>query len=173
MSKTVSEILQLVGGQLVGPLSSTPLAGVASLKEAGPGQVSFLSNPRYRKQVLTTQATLVFVAPDFDDCKPAPGQNFIRVQNPSLAFAKVTELFAPKPVAWPPGIHPTAVIHGSAKIGKDVSIQPHVVIEAGAQIGDRTVIGANTYIGHETRIGAGRRVTASGRRVGSSNRSPR
>ena len=61
---------------------------------------------------------------------------------------------APKPIVFTAGIHPTAVVDPTAKIGNDVSIQPHAVIESGAEIGDNTVIGAGSYVGHETIIGA-------------------
>jgi UDP-3-O-[3-hydroxymyristoyl] glucosamine N-acyltransferase len=62
--------------------------------------------------------------------------------------------FAPKPIQFAPGIHPTAVVDPSAQLGKRVSIQPHAVIEAGARIGDDTIIGAASYVGHETTIGS-------------------
>jgi UDP-3-O-[3-hydroxymyristoyl] glucosamine N-acyltransferase len=62
--------------------------------------------------------------------------------------------FAPKPIQFVPGIHPTAVVDPSAQLGERVSIQPHAVIEAGARIGDDTIIGAGGYIGHETTIGS-------------------
>src|SRR5205809_7444715 len=79
----------------------------------------------------------------------------IRVANPTKAFEQVVFKFAPKAIAFTPGIHPTAVVDPSAQIGKCVSIQPHAVIESGARIGDDTIIGAGSYIGHETVIGPG------------------
>jgi UDP-3-O-[3-hydroxymyristoyl] glucosamine N-acyltransferase len=62
--------------------------------------------------------------------------------------------FAPKPITFTPGIHPSAVVDASAQLGNRVSIQPLAVIEAGAQIGDDTIIGAGSYVGHETVIGS-------------------
>src|SRR5439155_23304144 len=61
--------------------------------------------------------------------------------------------FAPKPIAFTPGVHPSAIVDQSAKLGARVSIQPHAVIESGAIVGDNTVIGTGSYIGHETIIG--------------------
>src|SRR5262249_58586940 len=78
----------------------------------------------------------------------------IGVSNPTKAFEQVVLKFAPKPINFAPGIHPTAVVDPSAQLGECVSIQPLAVIEAGAKIGDDTVIGAGSYIGHETVIGA-------------------
>lgn len=71
------------------------------------------------------------------------------------AFEQVVMKLAPPPIEFAPGIHPSAIVDPSAKLGKDVSIQPYVVIESGVTIGDHTIIGAQTYVGHETVIGAG------------------
>ena len=62
--------------------------------------------------------------------------------------------FAPKPITFAAGIHPSAVVDRSAQLGERVSIQPHAVVEAGARIGDDTIIGAGSYVGHETTIGS-------------------
>jgi UDP-3-O-[3-hydroxymyristoyl] glucosamine N-acyltransferase len=79
----------------------------------------------------------------------------IRVGDPSKAFEQVVLKLAPKPVTFPAGIHSTAIVDPSAKIGARVSLQPYVVIEANVSIGDETVIGAGSYLGHETKIGSG------------------
>src|SRR5437763_5916806 len=97
-----------------------------------------------------TRASAVFVPLDFSE-ETAAAQ--IRVANPSKAFEQVVLKLAPKPIAFAPGVHPTAVVDPTAKIGKAVSIQPHAVVESGAAIGDNTVVGAGSYIGHETTIG--------------------
>src|SRR5206468_9976928 len=97
-----------------------------------------------------TRASAVFVPSDFSE-KTAAAQ--IRVADPSKAFEQVVIKLAPKPVAFAPGIHATAVVDPSAKVGARVSIHPHAVIAAGASIGDETVIGAGSYIGHERKIG--------------------
>src|SRR5205814_1448790 len=83
------------------------------------------------------------------------GAAVIRVQSPAKAFEQVVTKFAPPPIKFAPGIHPSAVIHPRAKLGDHISIQPLVVIEAGARIGSRTVIGAGSYIGHDVVIGDG------------------
>ena len=62
--------------------------------------------------------------------------------------------FAPKPITFTPGIHPSAVVDSSVQLGDRVSIRPLAVIEAEAQIGDDTIIGAGSYVGHETIIGS-------------------
>ena len=79
--------------------------------------------------------------------------DLIRVQSPAKSFEQIARQFAPAPVTFAAGIHSTAVVDPSAKLGKGVSIQPYVVIEPGVEIAEDTVIGAGTYIGCETVIG--------------------
>src|SRR5439155_22683693 len=97
------------------------------------------------------RASAVFVPPDF--AEPINAAQ-IRVSNPTKAFEEVVLKFAPKPITFTPGIHPSAVVDPSVQIGDRVSIQPLAVIEAGAKIGDDTIIGAGSYVGHETIIGS-------------------
>ena len=78
--------------------------------------------------------------------------------NPAKAFEQVVVRFAPNPITFAPGVHPSAVVDPTAKLGARVSIQPYAVIEAGVSIGDGTIIGAGTYIGHETSIGVSCRI---------------
>jgi UDP-3-O-[3-hydroxymyristoyl] glucosamine N-acyltransferase len=77
----------------------------------------------------------------------------VRVENPARAFAQLLEKFAPAPIPFLPGVHPTAVLGRGVVLGDNVSVQPYVVIEEGVQIGANTVIGAHGYIGHEAQIG--------------------
>ena len=126
------------------------ISGAASLSEAVPGEVSFYADPRYMSRLKKTRASAVFVTCDFSEKTDAAQ---IRVASPSKAFEQVVFKLAPKPIVFTPGIHSTAIVDPSAKIGRDVSIQPHTVIEANALIGDKTVIGAGCYVGHESVLG--------------------
>lgn len=146
---TLKEIATLVGGELQGD-GAIPISGAASLAEATANEISFFYHPRYMTQLRKTQAAAVVVPQNFDAEIPLPT---IRVQNPAQSFQQIVLKFAPPPVKFAPGIHATAVIDSTAKIGERVSIQPHAVIEAGAEIGDDTVIGANSYVGHDVVIG--------------------
>jgi UDP-3-O-[3-hydroxymyristoyl] glucosamine N-acyltransferase len=139
----------LCGGELRGD-PTQKITGAASLSEAVPGEIAFYADPRYMPRLRTTRASAVFVPPDFSE-KISAAQ--IRVANPSRAFEQVVLKLAPKPIAFAPGVHSSATIDPTAKLGSQVTIQPHAVIEAGAIIGDNAVIGGGTYIGHETVIG--------------------
>ena len=148
---TVKELAALSGGELVGD-PTLKITGAASLSEAEQGNVSFFTDRKYIGLLRKTRASAVFVPPDF--AEPISATQ-IRVSSPAKAFEEVLLKFAPEPITFPPGIHPTAVIDSSAQLGQGVSIQPLAVIDAGARIGDGTIIGAGSYIGHETVIGSG------------------
>src|ERR1043165_6085085 len=148
---TVKELAALSGGELVGD-PTLKINGAASLSEATPGEISFFTDRKYIGLLRKTRASAIFVPPDF--AEPISATQ-IRVSSPAKAFEEVLLKFAPEPITFPPGIHPTAVIDPSAQLGRGVSIQPLAVIDAGARIGDGTIIGAGSYIGHETVIGSG------------------
>src|SRR5213596_3011494 len=151
MTFTLQQLATTSGGELVGD-PSLQIMGAASLTEATPGEISFFANRKYIGLLRRTHASAVFVPADFAEAI-TPAQ--IRVANPTKAFEQVVFKFAPKAIAFTPGIHPTAVVDATAQLGQRVSIQPHAVIEAGARIADDTIIGAGSYIGHETVIGPG------------------
>lgn len=147
---TLKEIAEHSAGELQGD-SAVKITGAASLAEATRGEISFFANPKYAAQLKKTQASALFVPENFAESTSAVQ---IRVANPAKAFEQVVMKFAPKPIQFPAGIHPSAIVDLTVKLGKDVSIQPHAVIEAGSVIGDNTLIGAGSYIGHDTVIGA-------------------
>ena len=149
MTFTLEQLAKTSGGELVGD-PSLRITGAASLAEATPGEISFFANSKYIGLLRKTRASAVFVPSHFADTLDGAQ---IRVSNPTKAFEQVVLKFAPKPIQFARGIHPTAVVDPSAQLGERVSIQAHAVIEAGVTIGDDTIIGAGSYVGHETTIG--------------------
>jgi len=150
MTFTLEELATMSGGELIGE-PAQKITGAASLAEAVGGEISFFNNPKYIAQLRKTRASAVFVPIDFAE-QIAPAQ--IRVPNPAKAFEQVVMKLAPKPITFAPGIHASAMVDPSARLGERVSIQPYAVIERGVDIGDDTIIGAGSYIGHETVLGA-------------------
>jgi len=150
MSFTVGELAKMCDGTVSGDAADT-ITGAASLAEATSGEITFYGNPRYLAAFRRTRASAALVPQDFEE--QIVGAQ-IRVADPSKAFEQVVLKFAPQPISFPPGIHPSAVIAPEASLGKNVAIGPYVVVEADARIGDGTRIGAHSYIGHETTIGA-------------------
>jgi len=128
--------------------------GIASLGAAHPGDLSFLGNPKYKAEVAASAASLILLPTDYVG-EPAPGQQFLFVEKPSVALARlcarVEQLLWPKPA---PGIHPTAVIAAGAQIAASATIGPLCVIEADAIIGERTHLQAQVFVGRNARIGA-------------------
>ena len=152
MTITVQELAALVGGQFAFPAEgSKTIGGGAAIAEAGEGDFTFFGNAKYLAALKTCRATAALVPLDFSEEIPPIA---IRVENPSLAFAKLLEKFAPAPQKFAPGIHASAVIGSGVSIGEGASIQPFVVIEDEASVGAGSVVGAHGYIGHGASVGA-------------------
>jgi UDP-3-O-[3-hydroxymyristoyl] glucosamine N-acyltransferase len=149
VAHTVGSIAAAIGGTVEGD-PGTPILGVAGLREAETGELSFLANPKYSHAVAVTRASAVIVGPGFQDTRNCA---LIRVENPDKGFTQAVMLLAPAPVVPAAGIHPTAVVAPDAKIGAGASVGPCCVIEPGVVIGARCAIGAGCYIGHGCRIG--------------------
>jgi len=134
----------------VGDGAESVVTGINDLRSAQPDQVSFLANGKYEPLARASRAAAILVSP-----KDAPRFTFTRivVESPSLAFGKISGLFAPAAIRDEPGIHPTAVVAPDAVVGEGASIGPHAVISAGVRLGARTVIGTNCFIGEQTTIG--------------------
>jgi UDP-3-O-[3-hydroxymyristoyl] glucosamine N-acyltransferase len=144
----LAELARLLNAQLHGN-GETEVTGVAGIEDAGPGQVTFVANPKYSSLARTTRAAAILVTEDFPQVEAAT----LRTANPYLAFARAIEIFYQPPV-YAPGIHPTAVIHPTARLGQNCHIGPHVVIDAHAVIGDDATLLAHTVIYPGVRIGA-------------------
>ncbi len=150
MAWTVAELAAKLGGTVEGDGGAT-VANLAGLREAQPGDLSFLSNPRYAGQMAATVATAVLVNNDWSGpCRAT----LIRVANADHAFADAARWLSPPPAEPPNGIHPTAVIAEGVELGPGVSVGPHCVIESGVKIGADTVLWALCFVGHGTSIGA-------------------
>jgi UDP-3-O-[3-hydroxymyristoyl] glucosamine N-acyltransferase len=150
MTFTLQDVATICGGEIVGD-PTLQITGAASLGEATPGEISFFANRKYIGLLRKTRASAVFVPPDF--AEPIDAAQ-IRVSDPTKAFEQVVLKFAPKPITFAPGIHPSALVDASAQLGQRISIQPLAIIEPGAKIGDDTIIGAGSYVGQETLIGS-------------------
>jgi len=130
--------LSVLAAHLGATLHGDPDAEVTAasgLETAGPGQLTFVANPKYTPLARTTQATAVLVDPAFEQIAAAT----LRISNPYLAFARSLELLY-QPASYPPGIHPTAILSPTAQVA------PGAHIGAYAVIGDHVVIGPSAII---------------------------
>ena len=149
---TSAQLAARVGGELVGP-GDVVVEGVAGLSLAGPGDVSFLGDPRYRPQVLPSAAGVVLIPREGFAEPPPAGRAWIKCDDPAQAFAALVPLFVAPPVRYAPGIHPTAFVHETARVAATAHVGPQAVIEAGAVVGENSVVCGTAYVGHETAIG--------------------
>ena len=152
MSATIKlgQLAEFLGATLRGD-KDKDINGLATLREAGPDQISFLANPQYRKFLTDTQAAAVLL-------KPADADSFagnaLLVPDPYLAYARISHLFDPKPKAAA-GIHPTAVIADDAVVDPAASIGAFAIVESGARIAAQVTVGAHCFIGARCEIGEG------------------
>lgn len=149
MQKTLKEIAGLIGGKLAGDEAIT-IKGVAGIKEAQEGEITFVANPKYFSLIHTTCASAIIAPEDLGDCSLP----VIRVENPSLAFAKVVSFFAQSVLTHPKGIHPSAILGKGVLLGKDVAIGPYAVIDEEACIGDEAIIYPGCFVGRYAKIGS-------------------
>ncbi len=139
-SFTLGQIAERLGCELTGN-AAAEIVGIATLENAGPQEVSFLTNPKYAGKVGQTRAAAIIAPERLGNTSAAT----LISRNPYLDFARALALFyqAPKPA---PGIHPTAVIAASASIGPNAAVGPYAVVE------EKTVIGANAVLHPHTVI---------------------
>jgi UDP-3-O-[3-hydroxymyristoyl] glucosamine N-acyltransferase len=129
---------------------------VATLSHAEPGSLSFLANPRYRRQMESTRATAVLVGPD--NAASCPVAALID-PNPYLAYARIADLLHPRALPLP-GIHASAVVAQSARIPPSASVGPLAVIEEDVEVGERVLVGPGCIVQRGARLGADTRLTA-------------
>lgn len=163
----LAEIAQRLGAELVGGSGDVEITGVAGIEHAGASEITFIANPKYAAQAKTTQAAAILVEPDFPALE---GTATLRIKNCYRAFAQTITFFY-HPPKYAPGVHPTAVVDPSAKVGEDAHIGayvvigpdvtigsgavvlPHTVIYAGATIGDRFFAHAHVVVREFCRLG--------------------
>jgi len=166
MELSLIEIAELVQGELEGE-DVNNIHGVAKIEDAGIGEITFISNPRYEKFIETTRASAILVGKDF----PRVTKPIIRTQDPYFSFLKVLRIFHPPEDILKEGIHPSAIIDKTAqiganvrigagavidqncKIGNNVSIYPGVVVMPQVVIGNKTTIHANVVLREKVQIG--------------------
>ncbi|MBI5168938.1 MAG: UDP-3-O-(3-hydroxymyristoyl)glucosamine N-acyltransferase [Candidatus Eisenbacteria bacterium] len=147
-TRTLAELAEELGGTVVGD-PATVVKGVAGIREAQSGDITFIANSRYDAYLHETKASAVICGRETRE-STVP---LLQVDNPYLAFQKVVKHFRPelyKPLA---GVHPSAVVSPAATLGTNVSVGAHCVVEAGAKVGANTVLMPGCYVGVQAAIG--------------------
>ena len=126
----------------------TEIIRLNGIEHAGPGDLTFVSNPKYAAAARSTKAAAVIVGENF----PAIPAAMLRAKDPYLSFARALELFH-QPLRYKPGVHPTAVVDASARIGANAHIGPYVVIDENVEIGTNAVLLAHVVVYRGAKIG--------------------
>ncbi|MDF1642876.1 MAG: UDP-3-O-(3-hydroxymyristoyl)glucosamine N-acyltransferase [Pseudomonadales bacterium] len=145
---TLAELAAYIDAELLGD-AAQEVTGLATLQAASQGNLAFLANSKYLQFLENTQASAVIVDRDSADRCPVAA---LIVDDPYMAYAKISQLFSPSLVAAP-GVHKSATISDSCTIGAEVSIGPNVVIEEDSVIGDHVTIGPGCIVGAGCSIG--------------------
>ena len=147
-SLTLAGIVAKLGGRVCGD-PATAVSQVGSLENAGPAQIAFFSNPRYRAKRAQTRAGAVVLSPASEALTSIPR---IVAENPYAYFARLSQLLNPDP-DFAPGIHPRAIVADGARIAATASVGAGAVIDAGVVVGERTLVAAGCHVGEGAEVG--------------------
>jgi UDP-3-O-[3-hydroxymyristoyl] glucosamine N-acyltransferase len=143
----LGELAQRLSGRVIGDPERL-ISGIAPLDQAGPEQISFLTNPKYRQQAVDSRAGALLVAPGSD----LSGRDLLEVKRPQLALANLLTLMNP-PQQRESGVDESACLAAGLQLGEDIYVGPFTVIERDSKIGNRVTIGAGCVIGPDCSIG--------------------
>ncbi|HSF18877.1 MAG TPA: UDP-3-O-(3-hydroxymyristoyl)glucosamine N-acyltransferase [Vicinamibacteria bacterium] len=151
MSKNASFRLDVLCERLRGELAgdgTIEITGLSSLADAGPGDLSWFADPRYRKELANTKASAIVTR------ERLPHQPIaqVLVKDPLLALIDLVDLFHP-PTSFESGVHALAAVYPSARLGEGVSVGPFAVIDENVTIGARTVVHPGAYLGPSVSVG--------------------
>jgi len=152
MLRTAGELAEHTGARLEGD-ASLRITGCATPESAGPGDLIYIDSPKHLKSAIGSKAACVVVGDDLELGGKLNGKTILRVKNPKLAYARAAGWMFPSR-AIVRGVHSTAVVSKTARIGKDVAIGAYAVIEDDVEVGANTQIGGHCYVGQSVRIGS-------------------
>jgi UDP-3-O-[3-hydroxymyristoyl] glucosamine N-acyltransferase len=149
----LKEIAERLGCSLEGD-SDADILGIAGIERAQPGQLTFVSNPRYRHAIRSTRASAALLSKNFhvERDPTLPPLAVLRSADPQLDFARAIEFFH-QPPPYPPGVHPTAVIASTARIGAGAHIGPYCFIDENVELGRNAVLHSFVTLYRDSKIG--------------------
>lgn len=151
MKRSLKDMAEHVQARLLGD-GAVEVSGISSIQTASRGDLVFVEDEKNLAAALGSKAAAV-IAGEFA-AKASTAMPLLIAAQPRLAFARAAQLISPTRDRHA-GVHPSAVVHASARLGKDVNIEPLVVIEEGVEIGEGTCIGAGSVIGAQAKLGRG------------------
>lgn len=147
MAYRLADLAALVGGRVEGD-GERSIEAVRTLEAAGPRDLSFLTNPRYREAAAASAAAALLVAPGV----VVPGKDLLVAEEPYLALARLLAALHP-PAAPAPGMHPTAVVDREAEVDPAAHLGPYVVVGAGSRVAAGAVLAAHVVLGRGCLVG--------------------
>jgi UDP-3-O-[3-hydroxymyristoyl] glucosamine N-acyltransferase len=150
---SAAEIAAIVEPRSAKGATNVPIHGLAALRAAQVGELSFLGNAKYKAEVASSAASIILLPTAYEG-EPQAGQLFLFVDNPSAALARVCARIERQ--LWPqpkPGVHASAVVAPGAHIAATATVGPLCVIEEGVTIGERVHLQAQVFVGRNARIG--------------------
>ena len=153
INKKLSELARDVGGRVIGD-GQVLIRNVASIEEAGPGEITFLANPRYQSHLARCRASAVIVGPGIikDDLVGEQGKGYVEVSDPYRAFAQILQLVAP-PVRYDKKVSLRACVDATASLGADVTLFPGVFVGPKVRVGRQTVLYPGVFLGEGVQVG--------------------
>jgi len=148
--RTLGEIAEYVGARVCGD-PAIKIRAAATLSQAGPGDISFLVNPKYEKQLDSTKASAVIVGQEI----PGAGVALVVAEDPYFAFAQALVLLYGYRQHQETGLSPRASIAASARMGAGCHVHDFATVSENAQIGDGCVLYPYVYVGPDVRMGPG------------------
>ena len=152
MGHRLAELAELIGGRVEGDPERT-VETVRSLETAGPRDLSFLKDPRYRAQAVASAAGALLVGPSLADAT-ALGRDLLIADDPSWALARLLAHLHPEE-SRPPGVHPTAILDPGCKVDPAAHVGPYAVIGAGSRIAAGAAVLAFVAVGRGCTVGEG------------------
>ena len=151
LSFTVQQINDVLQGELVGKTTHS-ITGVEEIRNAKETDLTFIGNRKYAKFWSDSNASVAIIN-DNIDLEPGDNRAFIKVKNADLAMAKLLEAFQPDTPVFETEIHPTAIIHETATLGKGVQIGAHCYVGKNVTLGDGVVLYHNVSVFDDSTIG--------------------
>ena len=152
IDKKLCELAEWVGGEVIGN-GQILIEGIASVEDAGPGDITFIAHPRYLRFVEDSNASALIVGDDLAAHLPGGHRaSLLRVSDPSTAFAKILQLFAESP-SYCPGVSREATVDPSAVVAADATVFPFVYVGRKVTVGRRTVLHPGVFLGDGVQIG--------------------
>lgn len=150
---TLEDILSQLENARAAGATESAIKGISTLSRAESGDLSFLGNRKYKKDVAGSRASVLLLPEDFEG-EPKADQVFVYVKNPSLALARICRGIEQS--LWPqpkPGVHPSAIVASDARVSETATVCAGAIIEKGASVGARSIIGSGAYLGRDVHIG--------------------